>query len=671
MRKWIINEPDRDSAVKLGAETGLGELVSSLLVGRGIHSRDQVDGFLNTYDIADPFLIADMEKAVKIITDTLYSGEKITIYGDYDCDGVTSTVILYNYLTALGGNIDWYIPSRDEGYGLNITAIDKIAEAETSLIITVDNGISAQAEALYIKEKGIKLVITDHHQIPEIMPEADAVINPNRSDDKSPFKKLAGCGVVLKLVMALENDIDSVLEQFADLAAIGTVGDLVPLEGENRHIVERGLQILPFTENIGLHQLLKQAGLDEDMQLTSSTLAFTICPRINAAGRFSTAGEAVELLLSESEELAAVKAKRLTELNKARQEAEIEIMKQVDERLAALPERLYDRVLICEGENWHHGVVGIISSRLLGKYDKPNLVISIVGDEARGSARSYDGFSLYKLLTACEDLLIRYGGHSRAAGFTLKTDLLPDFIERVRKYTRENYPFMPPNSITADKIYNEKVLTIENVEQLSILQPFGEGNPSPVFLIENAEIIAKKSLKDGKYVSFTVRFKGKEQKILNFSSRYEDFRYEIGNHVDILVSLDINDYNDTKSISAVLKDIRSAGFSEDKFFAASSVYENIKRGESVDPRLLKRIIPEKADIKAVYDILRLTDSFNNARDLALQKGLNYCMFSVILDVLEEFKLINKNMVHGRLELIPAAEKVDFTKSIILERLSKI
>ena len=305
MKKWKINTPDREITDNLVRTTGLNPFICKLLASRGITSRAEAELFFNSDELCDPYDILDMDKAVAAINEALENGEKIAVYGDYDCDGVTSTYMLFNYLESQGGEVCWYIPDRDEGYGLNKAAIDLLEKQGVSLIVTVDNGISAVEEALYIREKGIKLVITDHHQSPEILPEAIAIVDPHRQGDNSDFKQLAGCGVVLKLIMAMENDTDSVMMQYADIAAIGTVGDIVSLTGENRIIVRNGLEYMKHSDNEGLIRLLKQCGVEEGDEVNSSLLAFGLCPRINAAGRHSTPKTAMELFLADNPSAAA------------------------------------------------------------------------------------------------------------------------------------------------------------------------------------------------------------------------------------------------------------------------------------------------------------------------------------------------------------------------------
>ncbi|MCL2076972.1 MAG: single-stranded-DNA-specific exonuclease RecJ [Oscillospiraceae bacterium] len=681
MKRWNIRQPETDSARAISEELGIGGLVSHVLASRGIKTPQEAAEFLNAGEISDPFLIADMKKAVKIIKEALHNGEKIFIFGDYDCDGVTSTVILYQYLAAQGGEVNWYIPSRDEGYGLNFSAIDNLAEKGAKLIITVDNGTTSVDEAAYIKEKGIKLIVTDHHTAPESLPPADAVINPKRADDPSPFKELAGCGVVLKLIMAMEDDIEGVLEQFADLAAIGTIGDVVPLSSENRVIVRRGLEIMPYTENVGLYKLLRQCGFlneDKDNSITATSLSFTVCPRINAAGRFAHAGKSAELLLAESEDLAELRSHELTTLNNNRREVENEILNHADNYFSENPKELSERVLILHGQDWHNGVIGIVSSRLLNKWGKPNIVISSCGNNdngelVRGSARSVEGFPLVPLLEHCGEELEKFGGHVKAAGFTAKAENFPVIADKIKSYSKIHFPQMPRDVINIDKILAPEDLNLENVENLKALQPFGECNPVPVFLLQNCIILSKKPLKEGKFLTFNVRVGSVVQKILNFSCTYDNFGYENGEAVDILVSLDINEYNNVRSVSAQLKDIRHAGFNQDRHFAALDAYENLIRGEEINQRLAERAFPQKNDIKIIYDILR--NSVNSNRVTVAERvfaeasktGVNYCKFRIILDVLSEFRLIEYKLTDDLIKLLPVSEKADLESSEILGR----
>ncbi|MCL2018207.1 MAG: single-stranded-DNA-specific exonuclease RecJ [Oscillospiraceae bacterium] len=671
MKRWNIRPYITDQSDSTAAPNSSASLASQVTAIRGIDIKDG--------EISEPLLMADMEKAVEIIKSALYEGEKIAVFGDYDCDGVIGTVILCRYLAAQGGEPLRYIPSRDEGYGLNNDAVDSLFEKGVKLIITVDNGISCVEEADYIKEKGIKLIITDHHTVHELMPRADAIINPKRPDDASPFKELAGCGVVLKLIMALEGDIEGVLEQYADLAAVGTVGDVVPLLGENRIIVKHGLNVIPYTENIGLYKLFRQSGFsleENDDRPTASSLSFTVCPRINAAGRFAHADKAAELLLTENEELADLRSAELLELNNHRRNVENEIMEQIDIMVAQNPALLSERVMVLVGKGWHHGVIGIVSTRVLSKWGKPNIILSDDGVNLRGSARSVDGFSLMPLLEHCSPYLERFGGHVKAAGLSAKSENADDIIREVKAYSKLHYPQMPFDVFYIDKSLVSADLSLENVESLASLMPFGEGNPIPLFLIQNCVILSKKPLKEGKFLSFNVRLEGGGvQKILHFTSTYSDFAFDVGQSVDVLVTLEINEYNSVRSVSARLKDCRPSRFEQERYFAALRAYESLKRGEEIDPSLACRALPEKSDIKIIYDILRLYSAIGNGGGNgvyidriyteAAAKGLNYCKFRVVLDALSELGLIEHDIINKKLRLIPDAAKADLSNSRVL------
>lgn len=658
MKKWVINKQDASAAKKLAGETGLSEFAAKLLLNRGITDRAGAEDFFNCMDISDPMEIADMDKAKRLIENAMDNGDKITVYGDYDCDGITATVILFNYLEAMGAEADWYIPSRDEGYGLNKDAIDYLAENGTRLIVTVDNGISAVEEARYLQEKNIDLIITDHHQVPDVLPAAKAIIDPHRPDDFSKCKELAGCGVALKLVMALENDIDSVMENWGDFAAIGTVGDLVPLTGENRSIVKQGLRNLNYTENGGLVALLRQCGIHEEDEIPSVMAAFTICPRINAAGRFSHPKEAAELFLCDNPVMYNKMAENLTVLNFQRQEEEKAILSDISRQLEENPLLIKKRVLVVCGKGWRHGVIGIVASKLLNKFGKPVLVITEEGETARGSARSVEGFSLFEMLSELSELLIRFGGHTKAAGFTVETQRIPEFMNAVNEYAAKHNPVMPKDIIRAEMSLSADELTVENIESLEYFQPFGEGNPSPVFHIGGARIKAVKPLKEGKYVAFTAEIGGRDFKAVSFSSTYDDFGFKDGDIADLLVTAEINEYNGSRSVNLRLSDIRPGGFREDRFFAAENAYESLCLNEPIDPALAKRIIPDRRVQEAVYDTVKKSSCLSACADAACSMGINYCMFRVVVDMFVSVGLMKINEFDNTVILQKPANKVD-------------
>lgn len=668
MKKWNIKEQDAEAVSRLSKEAGISAFAAKLLLNRGITNREQADEFFNGDEISSPMEIADMDKAVDIISNAIDNGDKITVYGDYDCDGVTATVILYGYLEAMGAEADWYIPSREEGYGLNINAIDDIFESGTKLIVTVDNGISAAKEADYIKSKGMELVITDHHQVPEILPAAGAIVNPHRSDDFSKCKELAGCGVALKLVMALEGDVYSVLENWGDFAAIGTVADLVPLTGENRVIVRQGLQNLSVTENGGLHSLLRQCGIEEDDEVSSTTAAFTLCPRINAAGRFAHAKEAAELFLTDNPRMYDKMAENLTLLNMKRQDEEKKILEEIGNMIKENPLLIKSRVIVVSGEGWSHGVIGIVASRILNKFGKPVVVITREGEQSRGSARSVEGFSLFKMLCELSDCLVKFGGHTKAAGLTLETARIDEFVRRVAEYARTNYSEIPKDICTAEMTVSTADLTLENIESLEYFQPFGEANPSPVFHMPDCTVKSLRSLKDGKYVAINAEFGGKEFRVLNFRSTYEEFGYKAGDKADILVTADVNEYNGSRTVSLKLLDIRHSGFKQDRFFSAEDAYEKLCRGEEIPSALAKRVIPDRQTQMAVYDIVRENGSIAACADIAYSEGINYCMFRVALDIFESVGLLRQDLFSGTVETVKVEGKTDIENCPLMQRL---
>lgn len=666
MKKWLIKTADDETVKRLSAATGWNSFICRILVSRGVLNAEDADAFFNNEQLSDPFLMTDMEKAVETINSFVESGEKITVYGDYDCDGITSTYMLFDYLQALGAEVDWYIPSREEGYGLNISSIDLLHKRGTRLIITVDNGISAVEEAKHIAELGMTLVITDHHQVPETMPEAAAIVDPHRKDDMSLFRNIAGCGVVLKLICAMEGDCEMPLVEYAPYAAIGTVGDIMPLVDENRLIVRRGLEEMENIDNEGLRALLRKSGISGDKELSSGVLAFQTCPRINAAGRYDHPKIAMELLLAENHNIAEAKAEQLCQCNDERKRIEEEIIEAAEEQIRQHPDILNHKILIVKGDNWRHGVIGLASSRLLHKYAKPNIVITVEGETARGSGRSVDGFSLVDMLRSCEQHLLRYGGHTKAAGLNVSSEEIENFINSAYSYCDSAEAVT--ESITADIEISPGEMTLDNIRLLNKLEPFGEENPLPVFLLKNCRIKSKNSLKDGKYVAFNFEYCGKELRAVDFGCTYDNFPYQQGESVDILANLEINEYNGRESIGVKIRDIRFSGFNQDRFFAAKYAYEDYRCG-NVDKRLICRMKPTQEELKACYDIMRTTACMSKAALIAFRNGINYCKFRIVLDVFEEFGLINIDVTRDSAVLVKGAPRADLSKSKILAELN--
>ncbi|MDE7362761.1 MAG: single-stranded-DNA-specific exonuclease RecJ [Oscillospiraceae bacterium] len=665
MKKWTV--PNTVSAANNEIVGEFGDFLGGILVRRGIVTLDGARAFFGCDSLSDPLLMSDMARAVEMVRAAIDEDKRITVFGDYDCDGVCSTVMLYSYLEAQGAEVDFYIPDRSEGFGMSVEALEKIAANGTQLVITVDNGISALKEAEFLESKGIELLITDHHQPNASLPVCGACIDPNRADDPSPFKDLCGAGVVLKLLIALEEDEEFVLDSYADLAAVATVGDVVPLKGENRYIVQRGLENIRNEQNAGLTELIRIAKRPVD-KITSTDLAFTVCPRINAAGRIAHAEKAARLLLCEDD---ADTAKRIAEelelLNRKRKTEEDKILGDVKRQLAAEPRILKERVIVLAGEGWHHGVIGIVCSKILEKYDKPVVMISVENGRARGSVRSIEGFSAHKMLTECAAPLTTYGGHPGAGGFSLPADKIDEFGELVRRFSREYYPKMPLPSVHADMELTCADLTADKVKLLSRIEPFGERNPVPMFLLRGCTVKAKRAMSEGKYTSFDVESGRASLRVVTFRIPFAGFIPNVGDTIDILATAELNEYNGKESAELRLVDYRPAGFSEDRFIAASRVYEEICRGEGCDKRLAPRVIPQsREELMKIYDLVRRNEGRRTAEELAVFDGsVNYCMLRVTLDAFAEAKMIEYND-NGAPVTVPAEKRDLFAGGLLYE-----
>jgi len=494
-----------------------------------------------------------------------------------------------------------------------------------------------------------------------------ACVDPHRADDNSSYKELCGAGVVLKLLCALEEDEEFVMEQYAELAAIATIADIVPLTGENRYIVRRGLENIRNSQNIGLEHLLKTAGVWPE-NVTASSLAFSVCPRINAAGRMDSADKAVRLLLADTPETASLLAEELELLNTERRRAESTVLAEAQAKIEADPSIITQRVIVVSGEGWHHGIIGIVSSRLLERYGKPVFVVSIENGEGRGSARGIDGFSIYKLLENCGDLLTKFGGHPKAGGFSLAADRTEEFRERVYEYCKRCYPKMPEYSVSADMQVDGRMLTLENVELLSRLEPFGEGNRQPVFMLKNCTVRSKRSLKEGRFTSFDVESGGVVIKVLGFRIPYAEFYAEAGSSVDIVATVDINEFNGTRSVNLKALEVRPSDFNEDRFFAAQRVYEELIRGEGCDSRLAPRVIPDREALKGIYDMIKRDGARMSAENMCVYGGgINYCMLRIAMDAFAQAGMVRLSVNAERSEILPQSEKRDlFANGLLAE-----
>lgn len=670
MKKWIVANAPANGGGDVMRE--FGDFFGSILMRRGINTMEAAQDFFACQSLSDPLLMKDAEKAVEIIRRALDDGRKITVFGDYDCDGVTATAIMYSYLEAQGADVEYYIPTREEGYGMSIPALERIVSGGTELVITVDNGISAVKEAQFLKEKGVELLITDHHQPGLELPECAACVDPNRADDSSPFKDLCGAGVALKLLIALEEDEEFVLDTFSHLAAIGTVGDVMPLKGENRYIVRRGLENIKSEQNAGITALIKAAGRSAD-KMTSTDIAFCVCPRINAAGRMESAEKALRLVLCEDDaETASRIAEELSGLNSRRKDEENKILGEIAEQISRDPLLIKQRVIVLKGEKWHHGVVGLVCSRILEKYGKPVVIISYEGDKARGSMRSVDGFSAHKMLSACSSCLTKFGGHPGAGGFSLDTDKLDEFTSLIHEYSREHYPKMPDDTLLADMETDISRLTMDNVRKLSLLEPCGERNEVPKFLLRGCRVKSKRAMRDGLYTSFDIEQGNSSLRVITFKVPFEKFFPKVDDRIDLIATAEINEYNGTESVQLKLVEYRPAGFREDKFLAAQRVYEEICRGEGCDKRLATRVMPQNRDeLIVIYELIKRSNGTMNAEELAIFDGsVNYCALRIALDALAEAGMIMYEKEAPKIAQVKGKGRRDMFASGLLAELKK-
>ena len=609
MKLWKVAPLDREKAKQIEHENQIPPLIAMLLQIRGFSSRDEVQDFLsNNSVIADPLEIKDMDKASERVRQAIDSGELICVYGDYDADGVTSTALLYSYLETVGANVTYYIPSREtEGYGMNKAAVDLLAEKGVKLIVTVDNGIAAKEEIARAKELGIDTVVTDHHMPLSELPDAVAVVDLHRKDCPSKFKSLSGVGVVFKLIMALEGeycDTDMLLDNYADILSLGTIGDIVDLRGENRVFVKRG---------------------------TAGRVSFTLVPRINAVGRLGSSGRSVSLLLTEDYDEAVEIAQTMTDDNTERREIENSIVSQIDEMIRDNPALARDSVIVLDGEGWHQGVVGIVASRVKEAFGKPAIVISRDGENAKGSGRSVEGFPLCDAIAACDELLTHYGGHPMAAGLSLESKNIELFRKRINEYAA-GFQKMPYDTLNIDCKLNPAYLDLTAISELECMQPYGAGNPTPVFGFYNMTI---------------------------------DNIIPVGNNKHLRVLLSRNG----AGIAAMYF------FVSERILNANRAFETFISGRELPQSVLKRLLPERDDFAAVYRYLRNNGGYRYPIDTLphrLGGKINFGRIRVILEAMKQLSLINytEGMGISSITLNPTSGKVSLEAAPVIKALKE-
>lgn len=680
MKVWSVAKVNKERAIAMANRLEIPPLLAMMLDIRGITKEEDVINFLQeNKDFSDPFLMKDMDKAVERITKAVENGEKICVYGDYDADGVTSTSLLYSYLRdSLGADVMFYIPTRTgEGYGMNKGAVDKIHSLGVTLIITVDNGISAREEIDYANSLGIDTVITDHHMPSGAIPKAVAVVNAHQQDDKSPFKDFSGVGVAFKLVMAIEGeyaDVDSLLENFSDIATLGTIGDIVPLVGENRTLVKNGLRHIQNSDRIGINAMKQESGIAEK-EINSSNVAFTLVPRINAGGRLGSSEKSVNLLLTEDEDEAVTIADKLGMDNRERQSIEKEILASIDEEVRRTPNIVNDKILVFAGKGWHQGVVGIAASRIKDIYDKPTIIIGIDDDGvARGSGRSVEGFSLCDAVFACSEHLTHYGGHPMAVGISLEKEKINDFRKAINAYCKDIK--MPYNILHIDCKLNPNQLDLSILDCLSYIEPCGASNPSPIFGLYNMTVIATKEIGNGKHMRITLS-RGQGQVpvyAVYFNHNFQSCSYRNGDIVDVAVSLDRNIYNGQENLSVIIKDIKYSQSNNEELIDSERIFDKFAKRYKLTKNEVMSILPTRNDFAYVYRFLKQNKGFIYG-EYALVNALNYKIsmgkLIVILYSMKELGLINwqQGLYQSIIEMKESG-KVNLEDSVFIKKLKE-
>ncbi len=684
-RVWSVlytpDEGETDQRIAhIAQHVGVSHITARLLYNRGYDTPEKAYSFMNVNvsSLHDPYLMKDMDKAVERIAKAIEKGETIAIYGDYDVDGVTSVTSIYLYLQSKGADIVYYIPSRDkEGYGLCDAAIEVLADHGVTLIVTVDTGITADREVEFAAQKGIDMVITDHHECRAELPCACAVVNPHRPDCPYPFKELAGVGVVFKLICAYEmyeyrkcgksdaQAIEAVCRDYVDLTAIGTIADVMPIIDENRYIVSVGLEAVQNTQRCGLDALIEASSYNPNARqdqppkrkkITSGFIGFGIAPRINAAGRISSATKAVELLLEQDPDAARERAEELCKINTQRQIEENRIAEQAYKTIEQQHDFQNDKVIVLEDDSWQQGIIGIVSSRITEKYGLPSVLISFDGatrgyasldDVGKGSGRSIKGMNLVDALTYCSDLLTRYGGHELAAGLSIARCNIDEFRQRINQYARENLDSDALDiRYEADCEVDVQQLTMPLAAELCALEPFGVANPTPELVCRNLTVYKIIPLGAGKHCKIILAKDGLQMQAVWFGTPASTCPFSVSDCVDVMFQLSINEYQNVKSLQLIVKDMRISDDYAEKCRFERERYQQILEGDMFSAA--ENILPGRDDIAEVYKLLRREcrighNTFSHKTllstlNLTSALQINYIKLKFIIAILSELNL---------------------------------
>ena len=686
-RPWQTVRPDPARSAALSAALGMPRLVCDVMCARGLDTPEAARAVCGGGDaLSDPMLLSGMEAAVARIHRAIDDGERIAVFGDYDVDGVTATALLYTYLDSAGADVYYKLPSRDDdGYGLSETAVDLMAAKGVSLIVTVDNGVSANAAIAHAKEQGVDVVVTDHHLPPQTLPEAAAIVNPQLPGDESPCKTLSGAGVAFKLAAALDGCTpDEMLPFYGDLAAIGTIADIMLLEGENRRIVKAGLALLQQTERPGIAALIEACGLG-GKELTAENVSFGLAPRLNAAGRMDSAAAALELLLCEDPEEAEAIVAGLEAQNAARQKAEQDILQGVLDSVAADETYGADRILVVWGRGYHQGVIGIVCSRLCDRYGCPVVLISVDEDGVgKGSGRSIGSFNLFEALTSCEDLFERYGGHALAAGLTVQADRIEELRTRLRKYAETHVTMaeLVPQ-LHIDCMVQSEWLTQENIESLSVLEPYGMKNAEPVFCMKNMTVEEITPLSSDRHVRLSLIKDGKRFSAIWFGIGAGGLGFVEGNTVDAAFHLEINEFRGRRSVQLTICDVQLSDCEHLADQKILNLYNTLMQDGPLTAREARLLLPDRKDLVAVWRHVtcRAEDGRLSVPDGALsrrvawesRRDINIGKLFVCLDVFQESGLISYHFKEGMLNILlkPYEGKADISGSVVLATLQSM
>ena len=633
-KKWLVSKTDKQAAQYLAGECDIDPFVALIAASRGYTEPADLEDFLSSEPLfASPYELHDMDRAVTVINSAIENDLLIAVFGDYDCDGITSTALLYSYLKERGARVVYYIPDRfEEGYGMSCAAIDKLHSLGVDIIITVDNGISCKREVEYAATLGIQTVVTDHHLPPDELPCAAAVVDPHLSGSACEFKDISGVFVAFKLVCALDDSApEQLAAKYSDLVAIGLISDVMPLKNENRDMVKQGLLAINNTSKMGIIALLNSASIKRG-DVTASKIAFGISPRINAAGRMDNAETALKLLLSTDFHEASSLAEQLEAYNAERQKTEQSIYAEAVQ-LIEQQNLAYKRIIVVAGENWHKGVVGIVAARIVEKYGKPAIVLSIdENGEASGSGRSVAGFSLYDSIVSAAELLIKFGGHELAAGVSLKTENIAAFRDAVNAFAESVEPVYPV--LKLDCKLNPAGMTVDLAEAVKTLEPFGMGNPTPIFGVFALRLDRVISLSNNKHSKLLLSKDGNILEAVVFGVSPDAVPFTIGDIIDIAVTIDVNEYGGKRLLSVIIKNWRISGLNEDDFFNDITLYERFKSGENAQFNA-----PTREEIGTIYRSLATSVSEEMLRQHNAN-SLGYFKTMIAIDVLKELSLVN-------------------------------